>query len=440
MVVAESRRAAEDALALIETRHRAAAGRHRSRRQASSRRAKGAARLSRQSRRPDRASTTATSKALSPRPRFASRIVSVCTKAAAIPIETRGIAVRLDPIDNSLTVYANTQAPHRAKQILVASLGLAGKPQMRVVQPDTGGGFGTKAMFHPEELGVPAAAMLLRCPLKWIEDRRENFIATVGERDQVWDMEMAFDADGRMLGAARPAVPRPRRCDALRRGAAVQRGDQCHRSLHAAGLSARHRLVPDQQVPGRADARRRAAAGHLCHGAPARRWRAEARPVARRDPPPQSDPAERMPYAMPVKQRDGDRWSTTAAIIPSASAARSRPPVGRLSRAAGRGASRGPLYRYRPRQLCRGTGRGPFESVGIRIGPSGRIVVTTGATAQGQGVKTMMAQIVAETLAVDPSHHSRGGRRHVRDAARPWRLRQPAGRDGRQRRPPGGGR
>src|SRR5262249_55038996 len=49
-----------------------------------------------------------------------------------------------------------------------------------------------------------------------------------------------------------------------------------------------------------------------------------------------------------------------------------------------------------------GTGRGPFESAAIRIGASGKIVVTTGATAQGQGVKTMLAQIAANGLGVSP--------------------------------------
>ena len=88
--------------------------------------------------------------------------------------------------------------PHRAKQILVAALGLA-EQRIRVVAPDTGGGFGPKATFYPEELALPAAALLLRRPLKWMEDRRENFVATGGERDQDWDMEMAVDADGRML-------------------------------------------------------------------------------------------------------------------------------------------------------------------------------------------------------------------------------------------------
>ena len=67
---------------------------------------------------------------------------------------------------------------------------------MRVIAPDVGGGFGPKAAFHPEELALPAAALLLRRPVKWIEDRRENFTATVSERDQDWDMEVAVDAKG----------------------------------------------------------------------------------------------------------------------------------------------------------------------------------------------------------------------------------------------------
>jgi len=77
---------------------------------------------------------------------------------------------------------AGTQMPHRAKAVLVSALGLA-EHQIRVVAPDVGGGFGPKAVFHPEELCVPASAMLLGAPVKWIEDRAESFVATVGERN-----------------------------------------------------------------------------------------------------------------------------------------------------------------------------------------------------------------------------------------------------------------
>ena len=178
--------------------------------------------------------------------------------------------MRLDPVDDTLTIYANTQVPHRAKQILVAALGLA-EQHIRVVAPDTGGGFGPKAAFYPEELALPAAALLLRRPLKWMEDRRENFVATVGERDQVWDMEMAVDADGRMLALRGRLCHDHGACTPYGVALAYNAGTNVHRPLCAAGLSARHQLVPDQFRALRADARRRPPAGHVCDGAAARR-------------------------------------------------------------------------------------------------------------------------------------------------------------------------
>ena len=95
-------------------------------------------------------------------------------------------------------VWGNTQMPHRNKAVLVQMLGLP-ESKVRVIAPDVGGAFGVKAPFHPEELAIPAASMLLGIPLKWVEDRRENFQATVMERDQAWDVEMAVDGEGRLL-------------------------------------------------------------------------------------------------------------------------------------------------------------------------------------------------------------------------------------------------
>src|SRR6202040_2063410 len=114
-------------------------------------------------------------------------------------IEPRAVMARFDPAERTLTVWDGTQMPHRAKAVLVKALGLA-EHEVRVIAPDVGGGFGPKAVFHPEELAVPAAALLLRASLKWVEDRFENFLATVLERDQVWNVDVAADADGRLLG------------------------------------------------------------------------------------------------------------------------------------------------------------------------------------------------------------------------------------------------
>ncbi|MGE0769620.1 MAG: xanthine dehydrogenase family protein molybdopterin-binding subunit, partial [Hyphomicrobiaceae bacterium] len=114
-------------------------------------------------------------------------------------METRGIVAHFDRNEDLLTTWVNSQMPHRAKQILVTALGLP-EHQVRVKTPDVGGGFGPKATFHPEELAIPAAAMLLGTPVKWQEDRYESFIASSGERRQDWDMAMAVDREGLLLG------------------------------------------------------------------------------------------------------------------------------------------------------------------------------------------------------------------------------------------------
>ena len=120
-------------------------------------------------------------------------------KGGGFSIEPRGVIARFEAADDLLTVWNGTQMPHRAKNILVRALGLR-EHQVRVIAPDVGGAFGAKAPFHPDELAIPAAALLLQRPIKWIEDRLESFTATVQERNQIWDMEVAVDADGRLLG------------------------------------------------------------------------------------------------------------------------------------------------------------------------------------------------------------------------------------------------
>src|SRR5258708_15925881 len=72
--------------------------------------------------------------------------------------------------------------------------------QLRIVTPDVGGGFGPKGSFYAEYGALAAAALALRAPIKWIEDRHENFLSTQQERDQHWDMEIAGDQEARILG------------------------------------------------------------------------------------------------------------------------------------------------------------------------------------------------------------------------------------------------
>lgn len=121
-------------------------------------------------------------------------------RGTAAALENRGIVARWDARAQRLTVWDTTQAPIPIRNGLAAMLGLT-ESQVRVIAPFIGGGFGPKIMmFYPEEVLVPWAAVQLGRPLKWIEDRSENFLATTQERGQIHDAEIALDADGRILG------------------------------------------------------------------------------------------------------------------------------------------------------------------------------------------------------------------------------------------------
>jgi len=119
---------------------------------------------------------------------------------AAAALENRGLVADWDARQARLTVWDTTQAPIPIRNGLAARLGLS-EHQVRVIAPFVGGGFGPKIMmFYPEELVVPWVAMQLKRPVKWIEDRAENFLATTHERSQIHEAEIALAKDGRILG------------------------------------------------------------------------------------------------------------------------------------------------------------------------------------------------------------------------------------------------
>jgi len=124
----------------------------------------------------------------------------VIDRGAAGAMENRGIVAHWDPRSQHLTMWNTTQAPIPIRNGLAAMFGLS-EHQVRVIAPFVGGGFGPKIMmFYPEEVLLTWATLKLGQPIKWIEDRRENFFATTQERGQVHDAEMALDSEGRILG------------------------------------------------------------------------------------------------------------------------------------------------------------------------------------------------------------------------------------------------
>jgi carbon-monoxide dehydrogenase large subunit len=113
-------------------------------------------------------------------------------------IETRAVVAQPEPMD-SYTVYTSTQVPHFVKDVLSVMCGVP-DTKLRVVAPDVGGGFGSKLNVYSEEVLALEVARKLDAPVKWVEDRSENHLATTHGRGQVQYIELAATSEGRILG------------------------------------------------------------------------------------------------------------------------------------------------------------------------------------------------------------------------------------------------
>ncbi|KMK64545.1 xanthine dehydrogenase family protein molybdopterin-binding subunit [Puniceibacterium sp. IMCC21224] len=110
-------------------------------------------------------------------------------------MEGRGVICQPGFEGHQLTLWTSTQIPHAVQRNLALYLGVA-EADIRVAAPDVGGGFGPKGIVYPEEFAVALAALKLKQPVKWIEDRREHFLSCVQQRDQHWTAEIATDGKG----------------------------------------------------------------------------------------------------------------------------------------------------------------------------------------------------------------------------------------------------
>ncbi len=114
-------------------------------------------------------------------------------------METRGAVAHWQPGADELTLYNTTQNPHIAR-FLISVTNQIPENKIRVLSRDVGGGFGSKIPFYPGDALTIYASQVTGRPVKWIEDRRENFVATIHGRDQVTDVELAAKRDGTMTG------------------------------------------------------------------------------------------------------------------------------------------------------------------------------------------------------------------------------------------------
>ena len=124
-----------------------------------------------------------------------------CHRQTAAPMETRGLLATFEPdaTPYKLRVWGAAKVTFFNRRVL-ADLLRVPKEEIELIELDVGGSFGARGEFYPEDFLVPFAAMRLRRPVKWIEDRREHLMATNHSRDVECELEMAFERDGTILG------------------------------------------------------------------------------------------------------------------------------------------------------------------------------------------------------------------------------------------------
>jgi aerobic carbon-monoxide dehydrogenase large subunit len=323
-------------------------------------------------------------------------------RGGAHPIEGRAVLARYDELEDKLTVWASTQETHDLRGHLMALFG-RNENQVRVITADVGGGFGCKHLFYPEEAVVVAASLMLGRPVKWVEDRREHFVATIQERDQVWDLEVAFDDDGRLLGVRGRMVHdqgayTPRGTNLPTNASTAVPGTYVLPNLDLRVVVAATNKVATIPIRG-AGYPEGTFAIERCLDAIAHALGLDRAEVRRRN----LVPPEKMPYATGLKARSGSSitydsgdfpkmMTTVLDAIDHAGFAARQQEARTRGRYLGLGMAMG----------IKGTGRGPFESARVRIDRAGKVTVFTGAVAIGQGLKTAFAQICAEQLGVAP--------------------------------------
>jgi aerobic carbon-monoxide dehydrogenase large subunit len=116
------------------------------------------------------------------------------------PMEPRAAIAEYDSGSGQLTLWNTSQNPHVARLVIAAFVGMAPEHKLRVIAPDVGGGFGSKIFIYPEEVVALWAARRVNRPVKWASDRSEAFLADAHGRDHITHAEMAFDAEGKILG------------------------------------------------------------------------------------------------------------------------------------------------------------------------------------------------------------------------------------------------
>jgi carbon-monoxide dehydrogenase large subunit len=329
----------------------------------------------------------------------------IIDRGAAAAMENRGIVADWDEKSQHLTIWDTTQAPIPIRNGTAARLGLS-ENQVRVIAPFIGGGFGPKMMmFYPEELVIPWAAKKLKRPIKWIEDRRENFYATTQERGQVHDVEIALSRDGHILGLKDIFLHDTGAYDPY--GLTIPLNTQCHAmggydiknfTTEVSVVFTNKTLVTPVRGAGRPQG---IFVIERMLDAAARELGIDAVEIRRRNLiPPNAFPYEHgiidQAFA-PLILDSGNYWPVMQKALEMIGyetfVREEQPRLRKAGKHVGIGIA----------PFIESTGVGPYEGARVTVEASGKIFVATGVGTQGQGHFTVFAQVVAEQLGVEVS-------------------------------------
>lgn len=327
-------------------------------------------------------------------------------RLAPAPLETRGVVADYRPEDNRLTVWNSTQAPYRLKHYLSHLLNWP-DDRLRVIAPDVGGSFGVKDCIFPEDVLIPYLALRLGCPLRWIEDRRENMLAYHG-RGHNLDLEVAVKRDGTILG--------------LRGRIVADLGAYFLLTTSSAPVNVCRRITGPYHIP-TIDVE---LVGVVTNKTPNGAYRGTGSPEAAFCMERTLDLVARDLGLDPVEVRRRNFIPPDA--FPYRSATGLTYDSGHYAQALERALElvdyagwRDKAKRRKPDEPLLGIGLATFtkssgaagehriEAARLTIEPSGRIAVYTGISPHGQGSATAFAQLVADALGVSPAqvqvHH-----------------------------------
>jgi carbon-monoxide dehydrogenase large subunit len=320
---------------------------------------------------------------------------------SAVPIETRGAIARYDAAHDMLELHGAAKVPHWNRAQIARMFGRA-LSSVHLYEGHVGGGFGVRGELYPEDVLVCAAAMRLRRPVKWIEDRREHLIAANHSRQQCHHARAAIDRDGRILAIEDE----------------VYHDQGAYMRTHAA-------TVPDlaaAMLPGpyRVPAYRANVHIRLTNKTPCGTYRAPGRfestfvrerlldaiagrlgldrvEVRRRN----LIAAQEMPYTRPLDTLGTEIVLDSgdyAGLLDKALAAVEWP---RLREKLAQRRAAGELVGAGVALFVEKSGLGPLDEVRISVDEQGTVEVVSGSASVGQGMETVLAQICADALGVD---------------------------------------